>query len=215
MAPNVHRIDDLRCSDQDRELVAQVLNNAYAEGRLTFEEHTERIAKAYDARTFGDLDALTPDLIARRPSAPAPKPASQLSPVAPLSTAVSAQGEFTGGNAILSTFKPGRIDLMGANVTLNAWLGEVKLDLVDTTFAARETTINVGGLMCDVRLRVPEGVDVNVSHLSTVMGEAKIDGLRPRADGIRINLIGTIFMGEVLVLGPDTRKRNKYEKFMK
>ncbi|NHB85359.1 DUF1707 domain-containing protein [Tessaracoccus sp. HDW20] len=66
------RIDELRCADQDRELVAQVLNNAYAEGRLTFDEHAERIAHAYDAKTFGDLDVLTVDLVAptRRPAPP-------------------------------------------------------------------------------------------------------------------------------------------------
>ena len=52
MAPETHRIDDLRCADQDRETVATILNNAYAEGRLTFDEHAERIAQAYDAKTF-------------------------------------------------------------------------------------------------------------------------------------------------------------------
>lgn len=215
MAPDVHRIDDLRCSDQDRELVAQVLNNAYAEGRLTFEEHAERIARAYDAKTFGNLDALTPDLIARRHPAPPSPPASPVARSRTVPAHVPAPGEFTGGNAIMSTLKPGRIDLMGTDVTVNAWLGEVRLDLVDTTFASREMTINIGGMMCEVRIRVPEGVDVNVSQLSSVMGEAKVDGTRPRPDGIRINLVGTVFMGEVLVLGPDTRKQNKYQKFVK
>lgn len=71
MSPEAPRLESLRCADQDRELVAQVLNNAYAEGRLTFEEHAERIAKAYDALTFGDLNELTGDLVA----VPRPRPA--------------------------------------------------------------------------------------------------------------------------------------------
>ena len=58
MASESTRLEALRCADHDRELVAQVLNNAYAEGRITFEEHADRIARAYDARTFGDLNAL-------------------------------------------------------------------------------------------------------------------------------------------------------------
>ncbi|SHJ39652.1 Cell wall-active antibiotics response 4TMS YvqF [Tessaracoccus bendigoensis DSM 12906] len=206
-----NRIDDLRCADQDRELVAQVLNNAYAEGRLTFEEHAERIAHAYDAKTFGDLNSLTADLVAQRRPVAQPVVAQQ----APRPPAIAAPGEFTGGNAFLSTFKPGRLDVVASEVTVNAWLGEVRLDLVNATFVDRETTINVGGMMCDVRIRVPEGVDVNVSRLSGVMSETKVDGTRPRPDGIRVNLVGTVVMGEVTVLGPDTTKRNKYEKFVK
>lgn len=215
MSPEAHRITALRCADQDRELVAQVLNNAYAEGRLTFDEHAERIAHAYEAKTFGDLDVLTTDLVAQRRPVPTAVPGPSPQPVVERTAAhVAVPGQFTGGNAVLSTFKPGRIDVVAPEVTLNAWLGEVRLDLVDSTFAARDTVINIGGLMCDVRIRVPEGVDVNVSGTSMVMGDTKVEGTRPRPDGIRINLVGTVFMGEVKVLGPDT-KANKYEKFVK
>ena len=214
MSPEAHRITALRCADQDRELVAQVLNNAYAEGRLTFDEHAERIAHAYEAKTFGDLDVLTTDLVAQRRPVPTAVPGPSPQPVVPRTAAAPVPGQFTGGNAVFSTFKPGRIDVLAPEVTLNAWLGEVRLDLVDTTFASRDTTINIGGLMCEVRIRVPEGVDVNVSGTSMVMGDTKVEGTRPRPDGIRINLVGTVLMGEVKVLGPDT-KANKYEKFVK
>lgn len=211
MSPEAPRLESLRCADQDRELVAQVLNNAYAEGRLTFEEHAERIAKAYDALTFGDLNELTGDLVAV--PRPRPVPSSAVAPAA-AARVPAAPGQYTGGNAVLSTLKPGRIDTVAPDVTVNAWLGEVRLDLVDATFADRETTINVGGLMGEVRIRVPAGVDVNVSGLSTVMGDIKIEGTSPRPDGIRINLVGTVVMGEVKVCGPDTKK-TKYEKFVK
>lgn len=213
MSPEVHRIDALRCADQDRELVAQVLNNAYAEGRLTFDEHAERIAQAYDAKTFGDLDHLTTDLVARPRQVAAPAPS--FATVAPQTTSVVPAGAFTGGNGVMSTYRPGRIDVFAPEATINAWLSEARIDLVETTFAARETTINLGGLMCDIRIRVPEGVDVNASGLSMVMGETRIDGTVPRPDGIRINLVGSIFLGEVTVLGPDTKRRAKYEKFVK
>lgn len=213
MSPEASRLDLLRCADRDREMVAQVLNNAYAQGRLTFEEHAERIAKAYDALTFGDLNALTSDLVAspRRHGAPPPSPI-----VDPLDASrVAVPGEFSGGNAILSTFKPGRLGTIAPSVTVNAWLGEVRLDLVDATFAARETTLNVGGMMSEVRIRVPAGVDVNIAQLSMVLGESKVEGLAPRPDGIRLNLVGTVVMGEVKVLGPEISKKNKYEKFVK
>ncbi|WP_231979579.1 cell wall-active antibiotics response protein [Tessaracoccus coleopterorum] len=138
-----------------------------------------------------------------------------MAPAAARPLLVAKPGEFTGGNAILSSLRPGKIDVVASEVTINSWLGDVRLDLVDSTFASREITLNVGGLMCDVRIRVPEGVDVNVSRLSSVMSDAKVEGTIPRPDGIRINLVGTVVMGEVKVLGPDTTKRNKYEKFVK
>jgi hypothetical protein len=49
-------------SDADRDAAAGVLCSAFAEGRLTAEEHAERVRAAYGARTTGDLDSLTADL---------------------------------------------------------------------------------------------------------------------------------------------------------
>src|SRR3712207_6730249 len=62
----------LRASDADRDQVAEVLHAAYAEGRISYEEHSERTAAALTARTFDDLTALTADLV---PAAPHPAPA--------------------------------------------------------------------------------------------------------------------------------------------
>ena len=63
--------------------------------------------------------------------------------------------------------------------------------------------------------RVPEGVDVNISGINTVMSDAKVDGLRPRPDGMILNLQGTVVMGDVKVLGPDVANPRKYEKFVR
>jgi len=43
-------------SDVDRDQTASVLNDAFAQGRLTPEEHAERITQAFTARTHGDLE---------------------------------------------------------------------------------------------------------------------------------------------------------------
>ena len=47
-----------RASDADRDQVAEVLNSAYAEGRLTLDEHQERSQAALVAKTFDDLTTL-------------------------------------------------------------------------------------------------------------------------------------------------------------
>jgi hypothetical protein len=60
----------LRASDADRERTARALGAHLAEGRLTFEEFSERLDSAYGARTLGELRELTADLpgVERRPA---------------------------------------------------------------------------------------------------------------------------------------------------
>jgi hypothetical protein len=52
----------LRAGDTDRAAVATVLGRHMADGRLTVAEYDERVARAYAARTYGDLAELTADL---------------------------------------------------------------------------------------------------------------------------------------------------------
>src|SRR6187402_402212 len=54
---------NLRASDADRDQVATLLSTAYAEGRLTREEHDERIDQLMAAKTFDDLIPITRDLV--------------------------------------------------------------------------------------------------------------------------------------------------------
>ncbi|OLT41779.1 hypothetical protein BJF85_05130 [Saccharomonospora sp. CUA-673] len=51
-----------RASDADRERVAAHLQHQVAEGRLTLDEFSERVAAADRARTVGELADLTRDL---------------------------------------------------------------------------------------------------------------------------------------------------------
>ena len=52
----------LRASDADRELIADRLRRAAAEGRLLAEELEQRIGAVFSSRTYGELDALVADL---------------------------------------------------------------------------------------------------------------------------------------------------------
>jgi Domain of unknown function (DUF1707) len=52
----------MRTSTADRERAVDVLTAAFAEGRLDQDEYTERMASAYESRTYGQLAALTADL---------------------------------------------------------------------------------------------------------------------------------------------------------
>jgi hypothetical protein len=59
----------LRAADTDREAVARRLGEHMAVGRLTLEEYEERVGRAYEAKTFGDLARLTADLPVSPPAA--------------------------------------------------------------------------------------------------------------------------------------------------
>lgn len=57
----------LRASDADREQLVDVLKGAFAEGRLSQDEYTERMERAYTAKTYGELALLSTDLPAQMP----------------------------------------------------------------------------------------------------------------------------------------------------
>ncbi|MGW5344198.1 DUF1707 SHOCT-like domain-containing protein, partial [Streptomyces sp. NPDC004050] len=52
----------LRASDADRDRIAQILSDALAEGRLTPDEHSERLDSLYALKTVAELDVLVRDL---------------------------------------------------------------------------------------------------------------------------------------------------------
>lgn len=57
----------LRASDKDRDLVQELLGDAFAEGRLTREELDERAEQVSATRTLGELPPLVKDLVATSP----------------------------------------------------------------------------------------------------------------------------------------------------
>jgi len=56
----------LRAADADRDRVVELLNIAYGEGRLSKDEFDDRLANAFSARTYADLDQIVADLPAAR-----------------------------------------------------------------------------------------------------------------------------------------------------
>jgi hypothetical protein len=77
-------------ANADRERTVGVLRAGFTEGRLTQDELDDRITRAYAARTYGDLWALTADL----PQGPLPYPGSlPAAPYLPGSPAVPPDAE--------------------------------------------------------------------------------------------------------------------------
>ncbi|MGJ3509903.1 DUF1707 domain-containing protein [Enemella sp. A6] len=70
---------ELRASDTDRNLVSEILADAFAEGRLDPEEYQNRLDKALSLRTLGEITPLVQDVwLAGRPSAKQVAPRSKV-----------------------------------------------------------------------------------------------------------------------------------------
>jgi len=77
------RRPDLRVSDRDRQAAAERLRLAMGEGRLDLVEYDDRLAKAYAAVTYADLEPLFTDLPpASAMAEPMASPAPVLRPAA-------------------------------------------------------------------------------------------------------------------------------------
>jgi hypothetical protein len=77
---------ELRASDSDRDAVVSDLGEHFQAGRLTAEEFDERMGRALDARTWGQLRELLADL-----------PTTRLGPRAPATSSSSARPQRSSG----------------------------------------------------------------------------------------------------------------------
>jgi hypothetical protein len=135
---------DLRASDDDRERVVAVLAAAAADGRLTLEEHSQRVQRAYQARTLGDLASLTTDLA---PAAGQPLQLDDSRAVTAFFTTMRRDGRWV---------VPDRL-------TVTAVGGQVILDMREALLQGMRIVLHatlVGGQM---HLVIPERVRVTVT----------------------------------------------------
>lgn len=204
-------IGHLRCSDGDRDLIAEVLAQAFSEGRITFEEHDERLTRVYAAKTFGELDQLTDDLVDPSDSAAATHRSAHAM-AERRSTPVPAAGTvLKDSTTILSTLRSGSRLHLSARTHLSVIAGEARVDLVDATFTSDKVTLDINIFMGEVRIRVPEGVRI-VNSLTNIAGEYTPRNMPVGPFTVTVELAGTVVLGAVKVLGPGGRP-GKYERF--
>lgn len=198
----------LRASDADRDQVATLLSHAYAEGRITHDEHDERMSAAMTARTFDELIPLTSDL------APLEKPLPLSAPERvnlPTIDRGSASSDLDNMTTIFGDLK--RQDRWRVRKHASSFIlfGESKLDMRDAIFEDAE--VDLGGFVCfgEIKILVPEGVNVR-DNTSTILGETSIKGLAPHPEGPTLTLKGTVLFGSITVRGPEVKqwwRRNK------
>lgn len=148
---------ELRCSDADRDRIADILRDALAEGRLTAEEHAERVEGVLNAKTVGELDRFVRDLPAAHPRrtasayTPAPgRPAPGSTPAEPDENLVAVFSSATRRGR----WRPGR------RMHAYAIFGTVEIDLSEAIFEYQQVVIRAISVFGDVQIRVPENVSL-------------------------------------------------------
>ncbi len=172
--------DNLRASDLDRARVTDLLDAAYADGRLTLDEHRDRVARALAARTFAELGPLTIDLrvpgggpligpggapVAGRGDLPAVRPPGAAAVVpGPVPPGVlvdpSSQGPRDTVIAVFSGAERTGMLRVPRGTTAIALFGGAMLDLRQAVFEAHTITVDAYAVFGGVEVVVPEGVRV-------------------------------------------------------
>lgn len=165
--------------------MAEVLHEAMADGRLTMEEHTDRVEGVYKAVTLGDLTAFTRDLLPEE------------------------QQPFRVDSRNLhalfgSTKRDGRW-VVPAKLPVAALFGTVELDLTEAILQRKHITLDVSALCGRLRLIVPEGVEVRITG-RTVLSSRTLK-TRPAGNGPVVEVTGTLLLGSVKVVTPKKRRR--------
>jgi hypothetical protein len=147
----------IRASDADRDRIADILREAMAEGRLTVEEHAERVDAVYRAKTVGELEPLVRDLPtpggSTRPSSATPYAYGPEAPAGPADNLVA---------IFSSSTRKGRWRV-GGRTNAFALFGSVEIDLTEALFSQRLTVINATSIFGSVEIKVPENISLRGS----------------------------------------------------
>lgn len=168
-------------SDTERSLAQERLVRAVGEGRLTLDEFSERAKRVWTATDRAELRSIMADM-------PSPVPGQRR----------PASSHLIG--LIGDVRRKGRWPMRR---TTTAWvlIGDIDLDLRDALIESDDViTINTIGAVGDVRITVPEGIEVELTGFS-VLGDRRIKVAPvPRIPGtpvVRVRVFSLI--GDVVV----------------
>ncbi|WP_406383672.1 DUF1707 domain-containing protein [Streptomyces sp. NBC_01618] len=172
----------IRASDADRDRIADILREAMAEGRLTAEEHAERVDAVYRAKTVGELEPLVRDL-------PAPSGTSRPAAAADAHGQESPTGPAENLVAIFSSSTRRGRWRVGGRTHAFALFGSVEIDLTEALFGQRLTVVNATSIFGSVEIKVPENISLRGSGTG-VFGNfevATLESADPEAPVVVVN----------------------------
>lgn len=208
----------LRASDADRERVANLLREAYVEGRLSPVEHEERLAEVYRATTYAELVPVLHDLpvppgalavpgagqvVAVTPAAVPAVPGSSAVVVVDPSRAGQGQGNAV---AFMSGVERKGRWVAAPTMTTVAVMGGIEMDFTEAVLTAPETTMTVFCLMGGIEVTVPEGIDVRIDAVALLGGHSGPTTTPPPGAPV-LRITGLVVMGGLDVKPPGARRQ--------
>ncbi|MFB4307711.1 DUF1707 domain-containing protein [Actinomadura sp. GTD37] len=182
----------MRASDADRDEVADRLREALAEGRITPEEHAERIDAVYRAKTYADLEPVLSDL----PAEQAPRPRVDLRKEPALAPPPPQSPNLV---AIFSGVERKGRWLVEPTTNVSCVFGGADLDFRQAVLSRGEVTVNVTCVFGGVNMIVPPGVRVVGSTTAIFGGSELPEDDTADADAPVIRITGMVLFGGVSV----------------
>lgn len=179
-----------RASDADREAVADLLRDATADGRIGVDEVDERLTATYAAKTLGELERVTWDLVA--PDRP-PRPTAAVAP------AHGSTGDLLQLTAVIDDVKRAGRWHAPARIVATAQVGSVKLDFTEAVLAGPGVEVAAWAHVGSVTLLVPEGWRVDMDGVSGGIGSVKNKTIPPAAGAPTIKVTGRATVGDITV----------------
>ncbi|MFF7274244.1 DUF1707 domain-containing protein [Streptomyces griseorubiginosus] len=170
--PQVAEPAELRASDADRDRIADILREALGEGRLTADEHAERVEGVLSAKTVGELEVFIRDLPAahERRTVPAWTPAANRP-----TDAIPHDPDDNVVAVFSAAVRKGRWRA-GRRIHAYAIFGTVEIDLSEAIFEYRQVVIKAFSVFGNVEIRVPENVSLRGTG-GGVLGNFEVDTL--------------------------------------
>ncbi|MFI1562583.1 DUF1707 domain-containing protein [Streptomyces sp. NPDC020490] len=192
--PPAPAVSELRASDADRDRIADILRDALAEGRLTAEEHAERVEEVYRAKTVGQLEPLVKDLPGAHQRRDAPAYAA--APGRPPAGAIPADADDSVVAVFSSAARRGRWRA-GRRIHAYAVFGSVEIDLSEALFEHQQVMIKAISVFGDIQVRVPENVSLRGTG-GGVLGNFEVDALdSPEPEAPVVYIDGWAVLGNV------------------
>ncbi len=190
----------LRASDADREQTAELLRRAAGEGRLDVDELEERLSAVYATRTQRELEVLVADVVV-----PDDRPRGSRGSRVPVRHGEDGTRWLV---AVMSGHDRKGRWRVGANLNVINVMGGSDLDFNDAEFADDVVTVTVFSLMGGASIRVPEGLNVEISNFAIMGGnDADIGNERPDPGGPTLRLKLISIMG-----GTDVKRGRKLSR---
>ncbi|MFD8738110.1 DUF1707 domain-containing protein [Streptomyces sp. NPDC059618] len=185
---------ELRASDADRDRITDILREAVAEGRLTAEEHAERVEGVLATKTVGELDQFVRDL----PAAHTGRASSAYvsAPNRPAQGTVPVEADENVVAVFSSAVRKGRWRA-GRRIHAYSVFGNVEIDLSEAIFEYQQVVIKAISVFGNVEIFVPENVSLRGSG-GGVLGNFEVDTLDSGdADAPVVYIDGLAVLGNV------------------